>query len=632
MTDFAAMLRQAADNPNQVYASSIFSEQPVSLRVFVEDRRYLGNPPLSAVQYDAVRHIERIYYPATYPIMAREFEGGLRPDRVHIGPNSAWEEETYWSKPVRMINFATLQWGKGGGKDHICRVASMRIAYLLLCLDSPQQYYEMPEQDTIHLLNVASSSGQAQQAFFMPIVRAVKRGWFAGMCEPKLNSISYAKNIESVSGHSDAESQEGLNLLLGIADEIDAFKSKKEMVQRGAARLREPTKSAESIIDMMRTSASTRFPEVFKQVRISYPRYLGSMIQRLTQEAEADLEAKGNDSRHYVSGPLPTWKVNPRVKSKDVFAADYAEDPVLARAKYECKPSRAVNPYFRNWQALDACFVHHPQLPLDLTYALDGVGGKRTWVPRYLFAPDFHPIRGASYAMHADLAVNGDRAGISMAHVARFTEHEVLAEDENGAFHPVKELRPYVTVDFVFGYAADPAADPPREIQIRWARQLCFELIRRGFNIKSLTFDGFQSTDSMQILRARGIESSRLSTDLSEDPWRTLRDLVYEGRIVIPRQAGADPEHLPACLVREELLTLTRQANGRIDHAIDGSKDLADAMACAVLGALRLGGSEDASGERAYFEPSDFAVGGGYAMPYGVNMRTIFETEMPTLF
>ena len=56
-------------------------------------------------------------------------------------------------------------------------------------------------------------------------------------------------------------------------------------------------------------------------------------------------------------------------------------------------------------------------------------------------------------------------------------------------------------------YTADTSPDPPREIQIRWARQLCFELIRRGFNIRLMTFDTFQSTDSMQILEAEGIET-----------------------------------------------------------------------------------------------------------------------------
>lgn len=641
--DFAAELRKAAgeippDTPVDLGLSAIFEEEPVPLTVFVQDKKFLGNPPLSAVQYDAVRHIERIYYPDLYPKIADEFETGKREGRLHIASSSAvWREEKFWTAPLRMTNFATLQWGKGSGKDHICRVASMRIAYLLMCLNSPQVYYGMPEQDTIHLLNVASSSAQAQQAFFMPIVRAVKKGWFADKCTPRQNSISYKKNVESVSGHSDAETQEGLNLLLAIADEIDAFKSKKEMITRKGASAREPTKSAEGILNMMRTSASTRFPEVFKNVRISYPRYLGSTIQRLTDEARADYEERGQKSRHYVSGPLSTWEVNPRVKGKEVFAEDYREDPIMARAKYECRPARAINPYFRNVQAVDSVFKPVDKLPVAVAYVMEKSDNspRRVWTPSYVFADDFYPVRGAIYTMHADLAVQGDRAGIAMAHVVDYNEYETITEDEDGAPYVLRETRPRIKVDFVISYSADQSVEPPREIQIRWARQLCFELIRRGFNIRLFTFDSFQSTDSMQILETKGIETDKVSTDLSEDPWRNLRDLIYEGRIEIPRLTtdGADPAKMPF-LLREELLALSRMPNGRVDHPADGSKDLADALACSALTAVQIGGREEGPNERRYYEPDDFATGERAELPFGaLSLRSVwtYDLSLPTV-
>jgi hypothetical protein len=640
--DFAAELRKAASQaqtePTRALDLSsldnIFEEEPVPLSVFVQDKQFLANPPLSMPQYDAVRHIERIYYADMYPKLAEEFETGKQPGRLHVASSSAvWREEKYWSQPLRMINFATLQWGKGSGKDHICRVASMRIAYLLMCLISPQTYYGMPDQDTIHLLNVASSSGQAQQAFFMPIVRAVKKGWFVDKCIPRQNVISYAKNIESVSGHSDAESQEGLNLLLAIADEIDAFKSKKEMIVRKGASAREPTKSAEGILNMMQTSASTRFPEVYKNVRISYPRYLGSTIQQLTEKARADFTERGEQSRHYVSGPMATWEVNPRVKGREAFAEDYRTDPIMARAKYECRPARAINPYFRNVQAVDSAFVYTDKLPVTVTYVQERSEGRTVWVPRYQFSDSFFPVRGAIYTMHADLAVQGDRAGIAMAHVKGYNEYEALTNDEDGAAYTVREVRPNVKVDFVISYSADQSTDPPREIQIRWARQLCFELIRRGFNIRLFTFDSFQSTDSMQILEAKGIETDKISTDLSEEPWRNLRDLIYEGRIEVPRLRveNAVAQQIPF-LLRDELLSLSRMPNGRVDHPSDGSKDEADALACATMSAIQLGGREE-NAERRYFEPDTFATGGLHDLGMGVtSLRGIWVTEMPSAF
>jgi hypothetical protein len=470
----------------------------------------------------------------------------------------------------------------------------MRVAYLLMCLISPQDYYGIPEQDTIHLLNVASSSGQAQQAFFAPIVRAVKRGWFEHRCDPHINSITFDKNIESISGHSDAETQEGLNLMLGIADEVDAFKSKSELIIRRTRSQREPTKSVEGILDMLKTSGSTRFPEVFKNVRISYPRYLGSMIQQLTSSAKLDIRRKGERSRHYVSGPLATWEVNPRVRSKDVFADDYLDDPVTARARYECRPSRAINPYFRNHMAIDACFVDVPA-PITVAYRRDG----EAWVPEYQFDAGFRPILGAVYAIHADLAISGDKAGIAMAHIVRYDEFQKILAGPEGEDVPFLERRPTVKVDFVLAYEADIAANPPREIQIRWARQLAFELVQKGFVIRLVSYDGFQSADSIQILNGRGINSKKVSTDLDAEPYRNARDLMYEGRITIPKNP----------LLREELLSLTKLPNGKIDHPSNSSKDCADAFVCAAQGAIEVGGQEDTEGREAHYGNATFEVG-----------------------
>jgi len=98
------------------------------------------------------------------------------------------------------------------------------------------------------------------------------------------------------------------------------------------------------------------------------------------------------------------------------------------------------------------------------------------------------------------------------------------------------------------------------------------------------------SKDSMQILESHGIETDRFSTDVSEEGWRTLRDVMYEGRLEAPLRE----------LTIIELLGLSRLPNGKIDHLGDSSKDEADSLAGSVSGALGIGGSEDPAGQRAY--------------------------------
>lgn len=588
------------------YADKHFEEWPVTLDEFVTSPKYLYNPPLSSIQYEAVRHAERIYYPEMYWYLAEHAShaGGREKTAVL---------RQYWAEPIRMVNFLELEWGKGSGKDHVARIAVLRVCYLLLCLRSPQQYYEMPPQDSIHVLNVAVNSKQATRAFFNPLRKAVTRegNWFQTMGvevqeravkrgrPPKkrpegeaatalLDTIRFPKNIEAVSGHSDADSQEGLNLIMGVADEIDAFKTVGELEKAGGRKgARESSSTAEAILQMLQTSASTRFP-TYKNIRISWPRYVGSKIMQLIEEGNKDLAEFGPESRHYVSGPYATWEVNPRVKGKHQFAADYRDDPVMSKARYECKPSFTVAPYFANEMAVRACcyVMEDNRQPLALDYVRDG----QAWSPRYLFAPELYPIQGARYAMHADLAVDSCRAGVAVAHVKTWKEVTVLGSDEGGLDVPTMESRPVVKVDFVIGFEADKAAQPPREIQIRWVGDLLLEMRRRGFVIAQFTADQWQSLDLQQRLTVAGIETDKFSLDRDEVGWRTLRDLAYESRLEFPEWE----------LLIRELLSLSRLPNGKIDHPSDGSKDLADAMAGACHGAVLLGGQEDSQGRRAW--------------------------------
>ncbi len=120
---------------------------------------------------------------------------------------------------------------------------------------------------------------------------------------------------------------------------------------------------------MLQTSARTRFPFNFKNVAISYPRFKGDAIQQLVLHGQEDNKRKGEASKIYVSGPLPTWEVNPRITSKDAFEDDYIKDPAMARAKYECLPELSVNRFFRNDTAVYAAFSDkRSRDPVEVAY------------------------------------------------------------------------------------------------------------------------------------------------------------------------------------------------------------------------------------------------------------------------
>jgi hypothetical protein len=211
------------------------------------------------------------------------------------------------------------------------------------------------------------------------------------------------------------------------------------------------------------------------------------------------------------------------------------------------------------------------------------------WEPVFRYAEDFKPTPGARYALHADLAIRSDRAGISMSHVSKLRENKVIVdeEQEDGTIKSAElvQLVPEVKNDFTISFEADLGAEPVREIQVRWVRQLVFDLIQRGFPIGLVSMDGFQSVDNLQTLALHGITTEKVSTDKDVDIWKSLKDTFYEGRLTLPFNE----------ILLQELQALSKVGD-KVDHPVGGSKDLADALACSVVGAMKIGGAEDTEG------------------------------------
>lgn len=165
--------------------------------------------------------------------------------------------------------------------------------------------------------------------------------------------------------------------------------------------------------------------------------------------------------------------------------------------------------------------------------------------------------------IHVDLSLRRDRTGIACAYVEGVKEVE-------GQRLPVVRVEWMVAVERSMRYRADD------EIPFWKIREFLRWLRVQGVNVKKVTFDKFQSADTVQLLRRDGFDAGELSVDKDERVYLNLLTLYVEGRI----------KHPYVELYRRELFSLvydrTKRERKKVDHPPGGSKDLTDAVAGAV--------------------------------------------------
>jgi hypothetical protein len=526
-----------------------FEEIPVDTKTFVQSLDYLGQPPLSEIQYEIVEAMSQIYKKQDLERIMGSVEGAR-----------------YYEKYTK--NEIILQLGKGSGKDFTSTVACAYIVYKLLCLKDPAKYFGKPSGDAIDLINVAINAQQAKNVFFKGFKTKIEKSpWFAGKYNAKVDSIEFDKSITVYSGHSERESHEGLNLLLAVLDEISGFASE---VGTG----NEQGKTADNIYKAFRGTIDSRFPDLGKVVLLSFPRYQGDFISQKYDSVIADKDVV-HKSHKYTINPLlgdtpdntleveweedhiisykfpgvwalkrPTWEVNP-TRSIEDFKIAFYNDYGDAMMRFLCMPVYSSDAFFKQKEKLEQCMTSRN--PVDEFRRFD---------------PGFTPDPNKTYYVHADLAQRHDKCAVAIAHVEKWVNLQVIKDYE--------QVAPIVVVDAVAWW--EPKKEGP--VNLSEVKNWIINLRRLGFNIGRVTFDRWQSYDIQQELKAVSIDTDTVS--VAKKHYEDLAMLVYEERIVMPQ--------IP--LLLEELSELKIMKNNRVDHPRKSSKDLADAVCGAAFGAI----------------------------------------------
>ena len=529
---------------------SPFEETPVDAHTFVEDEAFLGQPPLSKIQYDIVEAMSQIY---------------RKEDLIKLMGQESGAQ--YFKKFTK--NEVILQLGKGSGKDFVSTVAVAYIVYKLLCLKDPARYYGKPSGDAIDIINVAINAQQAKNVFFKGFKTKIENSpWFAGKYYSKMDSIEFDKTITVYSGHSERESHEGLNLLVAVLDEISGFASD---VGTG----NEQGKTADNIYKAFRGTVDSRFPDLGKVALLSFPRYPGDFISSKYDDAILEKEVIEKTHKFVINPDLPedspgntleisweedqitgykypnvfalkrpTWEVNPTRKIDDFKLAFYT-DLGDAMMRFLCVPTYSSDAFFKQRDKVRAC--------MSLRNPLDSF--RR-------FEESFKPDPDKKYFVHADLAQRHDKCAVAIAHVDKWVNIQVIKDYE--------QVAPFVVVDAVAWW--EPKIEGP--VNLSEVKQWIQNLRRLGFDIGLVSFDRWQSFDIQNELKAVGMRTDTVS--VAKKHYEDMAMLVYEERLVMPAIE----------LLFEELTELKIMKGNKVDHPRKSSKDLADAVCGAVFGAI----------------------------------------------
>ena len=154
--------------------------------------------------------------------------------------------------------------------------------------------------------------------------------------------------------------------------------------------------------------------------------------------------------------------------------------------------------------------------------------------------------------IHLDMSLSGDRTGIAGVWIQ--------------GKKPSVEGQP-ISKDLFYRLAFSVAVQAPRGYQVSMEknRQFIRWLRDRGFNIRLITMDSYQSADMLQQLKSEKFDCEIISVDKLNsskinEPYQYFKNTIYEERI----------EMYDSDLLTTEILGLERNSSGKIDHPDGG--------------------------------------------------------------
>ncbi len=225
----------------------------------------------------------------------------------------------------------------------------------------------------------------------------------------------------------------------------------------------------------------------------------------------------------------------------------------------------------------------HPFSAHELPITLDSVAEIADFVDwdslvkitNSVYRPKVDP--GAVRTVHVDQATTNDALGLAVGHVQNF----VLTSREDPLTGEItNDYEPRIFIDFMIKLVSEDDS----EIDLTKVITFLLNLKNYGYNLKLVTYDGWQSKIALQQLQRLNYNAKVQSIDKTDEAYIALRTAIYEGRLDVYDYPPFFDE-ITSVLHIVKKRDRDPMRRGKVDHpakgphGTKGSKDVSDCVA-----------------------------------------------------
>lgn len=574
------------ENENSAFFDAIgrLKKIPVTIDEFMDSREFMGcstDEPLMEV------------WPNLKPLI-RE----MNPD-VFIG-----------EKPVIQ---ALMGGATGWGKTHASLVNILYQVYLATCFDNPHKLFSLNKATTPIVFMFMSVSGTITKRVLFQPFRSVftnmrySRRWLT-WDKYKESELHLSGNILVVPALASIQSMVGQAIAGGIIDEIN-FMNIVENSKQVAGAIGQGGHYDQA--DIVWSNITRRRQRSFATSGISFgticapssTRYKGDYIDRKMEQAEQNqtpgvltmrykqydiaplkelIDIEGNTFPLLVGTDNYATRV---LTDKDEEGGTYPEGALIENVPMSYRPyflsdpegaardvigiaSNSITPFFSQRHKIIEAIIQGRErgveqfvIKPDSILATDGM----PQIDENLLPMD----RETPRFVHVDLSASGDATGIAMV------KYDGHTPQPNPQQPDTFDLLPKYVVEMAISIKPDSLNQIDASEVRKWITQL---ITHYKLNIVSVSYDSWQSRESLGLLRNAGISSQEISVDKTSEPYNTFRAAIYDGRV-----AMVDSDKLRLEMTSLEYIAI----KDKVDHPPKGSKDIADAVCGALYACSR---------------------------------------------